>query len=63
MIIIPLIDKKQIYFLNESSAVIYDSHGIYTFLSPKDEYDTFFELIVYILVNVLFGSFLGFTLG
>ena len=32
------------------------------FLSPEDEYDTFFKLMFYILLNVLFGSFLGFTL-
>ena len=31
------------------------------FLSPKDEYDTFFKLMFYILLNALFGSFLGFT--
>ena len=40
----------------------YYSYGIYTFfLLPKDEYDTFFKLMFYILLNVLFGSFLGFT--
>ena len=46
--------------LNESSTVKYDSHDN-IFCRQKDEYDTFFELLYYILLNVMFGRPLGFT--